>query len=101
MISRIAPIPDDEDRKDFAELRKRAIELTESARRVLWVAIDWHDVTRDEWAAEVIRRTPAGEDPIAAVVKALRAWRDEHDERSRVQEGWSRFNERRDRRAVR
>lgn len=88
---RPTPIPTDDERDDFKALRERSIALTPSIRRILWVAIDWHDVSRDAWAAEIIRSTPDGQDPVKAVVAALKNWQAHREEIAARGESYARY----------
>ena len=82
------PVPSDDQRQDFAALRERGILLTPSVRRLLWLAIDYHDITRDIWAAAILR---SAEDPVRALRDALRAWIVAGDERARMDESHARY----------
>lgn len=68
---RATPIPPDEERLDFIALRKRGHLLTDRDRDTLWKALNYFDVSRDAWAARIIKATPKGENPVSAVRAAL------------------------------
>jgi hypothetical protein len=56
--------------------------VTAKQRSTLDEVLDRHDVTGPDWAARVIRNTPADADPLADVMAADRAWQAEQRERA-------------------
>jgi hypothetical protein len=63
--------------------------VTPGQRRVLDEILDRHDVTGPEFAAEVIRTTPPGHDPLAAVMEADRRWQaDQRAEADDEERNW-------------
>lgn len=93
------PIPKDEDREDFKALRERNVLLTDSLRNLLWIALDWHDVTRDKWAAEIIRSAPKGRE-VKSLTAALKAWRDDRESDAARAEANARYDALRERAAA-
>jgi hypothetical protein len=78
---RATPKPE---RADIAALLERGWpKVTRGQRKVLDEVLDRHDVTGPEFAASVIRNTPADKDPLKAVMDADRLWQEA--ERRRVE----------------
>lgn len=64
-------------RADIQALHDRGWKrVTKAQRQVLDEVLDRHDVTGPAFAAEVIRATPAGRDPLEAVMAADRLWQE-------------------------
>jgi hypothetical protein len=74
-------------RADIEALHERGWKrVTKAQRKVLDEVLDRHDVTGPEFAAEVIRATPAGRDPLDEVMKADRRWQDAQRRRVEAEE---------------
>jgi len=75
------------ERADVAALLERGWkQVTAGQREVLDEVLGRHDVTGPEFAAEVIRNTPPGDDPLQAVMKADALWQQSQRQRANAEE---------------
>lgn len=61
-------------------------QVTEGQRAILDEVLEQHDVTGPEWAAQLIRETPANVDPLDRVKRAHTAWQWQHRQEADAQE---------------